>query len=387
MSTSFSRTLRALDADRFRGGLLVLAVCGLLLAAWLAWFFLADVALYEVTDDARLEVDREPHVVMSLVTGRVVDNRMVIGREVAEGDVLVELDADAKRFELEENWAEVKSAERQLDRLRTEIAEQKQALERAMEAEGSAVAEAEAHRDEALEAARFAEQEAKRISSLREQGLVSASESEAAETEARSKRKGAEALDESVVRLRDDLKLAQSEKRAELSALERRAAEIEGRLESLAAVGHRLARELSLHTLRAPVAGRVGDVVPLRVGEVVTASTRLGTVIPEGEVRVVAQFLPYRALGRIREGQRGKLRLKGFSWVQYGSVDATVARVASEPQNGRVRVEMSLDAPESFGVPLEHGLPGTLEVEVERIAPAALVLRAAGGFVSHPVGP
>jgi membrane fusion protein (multidrug efflux system) len=29
-------------------------------------------------------------------------------------------------------------------------------------------------------------------------------------------------------------------------------------------------------------------------------------------------------------------------------------------------------------VPMQHGLPGTIEVEVERISPAALVLRAVG---------
>jgi len=66
-------------------------------------------------------------------------------------------------------------------------------------------------------------------------------------------------------------------------------------------------------------------------------------------------------------------------------VPATVNRVGKEPQNGTVRVELTLDEPDAFPVALSHGLPGMLEVEVERISPAALVLRAAGNVVSASV--
>ena len=54
VATPFSRTLRALKADSFRGSLLALACVIVLLGGWLAWFFLAKVARYEVTDAARL---------------------------------------------------------------------------------------------------------------------------------------------------------------------------------------------------------------------------------------------------------------------------------------------------------------------------------------------
>ena len=65
------------------------------------------------------------------------------------------------------------------------------------------------------------------------------------------------------------------------------------------------------------------------------------------------------------------------------TVAASVTRVATEPLDGRIRVELGLDQEVTFPVPLQHGLPGTLEVEVERISPAALVLRAAGKAVSR----
>ena len=61
-----------------------------------------------------------------------------------------------------------------------------------------------------------------------------------------------------------------------------------------------------------------------------------------------------------------------------------MSRVSSELRDGSIRVEMAIadDTPE--GLPLQHGLPGTAEVEVERVSPAALVLRAAGKILGRP---
>ena len=56
MSTVF-RALRSLEADRFHGSLLGLLLAAALLVAWMAWFLLARVALYETSDTARLELD------------------------------------------------------------------------------------------------------------------------------------------------------------------------------------------------------------------------------------------------------------------------------------------------------------------------------------------
>jgi hypothetical protein len=99
---------------------------------------------------------------------------------------------------------------------------------------------------------------------------------------------------------------------------------------------------------------------------------------PEAEIKIVAEFEPSDALGRIHASQKARLRLQGFNRAQYGSIPATVDRVADEIRDGKIRVELTVDPDPSFTVPLQDGLPGTLEVEVERISPAALVLRAAG---------
>ena len=81
------------------------------------------------------------------------------------------------------------------------------------------------------------------------------------------------------------------------------------------------------------------------------------------------------------------MRLTGFPWTQYGTLPGTVAQVGGEIRDGRVRVEFLLTDHPTVPISLEHGLPGTLEVEVDRVSPATLVLRSAGQLVIGGNGP
>jgi hypothetical protein len=45
MAIAFSRTMRSLDADDFRGPRVVWLVAGILLAAWTWWFFTAQIPI------------------------------------------------------------------------------------------------------------------------------------------------------------------------------------------------------------------------------------------------------------------------------------------------------------------------------------------------------
>jgi membrane fusion protein (multidrug efflux system) len=78
------------------------------------------------------------------------------------------------------------------------------------------------------------------------------------------------------------------------------------------------------------------------------------------------------------------MRLDGFPWAQYGTIPVKVDRVAREIRDGLVRVEF---LPDSQGVSnplLQHGLIGSVEVEIERASPAVLTLRAAGQTLAKP---
>ena len=82
-----------------------------------------------------------------------------------------------------------------------------------------------------------------------------------------------------------------------------------------------------------------------------------------------------------------RLRLDGFPWAQWGMVSARVRTVGAEAREGAVRVELALVGRGETRIPLEHGLPGSVEVEVERVSPAVLLLRAAGQLVSRDEAP
>jgi membrane fusion protein (multidrug efflux system) len=356
----------------------VLGVC------WSAWFFFSNVSLYAVTTTARLEVDEEAHPVEAPISGRVIAVAVRLGSEVRQGELLVELDSEQIRFQLEEARAKRVGLVSQLDSLEKQIQAQTQALGQARRAESSAVEEVRAQYDEAASVAKLAEDEAERIERIYEQGLVSDSERKRAASEAEQKRSAALAIRRSLERLGADRRFDQSEKQALLAELERQAEVLQSDIATLEASTARLEHQLELHRITAPVSGRLGEVVTLQEGSYVESGDRLAAVIPAGVVRVVAEYDPQDALGRVRSNQMARLRLDGFPWVQYGSLPATVDRVATEPSNGKIRVELQVDPDHSFPVPLQHGLPGILEINVEKISPATLVLRAAGRLLAEP---
>jgi multidrug resistance efflux pump len=91
MAVVFSRATQALTEDHGRGSWWSLLVAAALLGIWGAWCCLARLAVYAVTDTARLEVERAAHPLETPVDGRVVATRLALGREVQEGEELVEL--------------------------------------------------------------------------------------------------------------------------------------------------------------------------------------------------------------------------------------------------------------------------------------------------------
>lgn len=358
-------------------GLLVGVV---LLGVWSVWFLGARVTLYELSDRARLEVNSGIYPIEAAFPGRVIASRLALGREVRPGEVLVELEADVQRLESVEERARLTSLSAQIARLKKELVDEEQAGRDEQQALSVARAEASARQREAEAESGYASKRAERLASLRAQGALTELDLAGAEAEALKRRSAVDALALGVNRLAADQRTRDSNRRARLGRLKREADSMEGQLRTGQATLARLGRELETYRIRAPVAGRLGEVVPLRVGAVVREGDKLAAVVPQGKLRVVADFEPGSALGRVRPGQSARLRLEGFPWTRYGSVDTTVSRVASEIRSGRVRVELALGAPTS--IPLEHGMPGTVEVEVERVTPATLVLRSAGKLLT-----
>ena len=384
MSGDFSSTMRSLNADRFRRSIAGLLVVAVLLGAWTAWLFLSRVARYETTDSARLEVDRAIHLIQAPYTGRVVKTGMVLGAQVSAGDLLIELDSNAERLQLEEERSRLRVLAPQIEALRQQEASTEQARSREQQATLSAIEEAKGRVREAEQSARFTDLEFDRLRQLRDARLIPERDFARGESDARKNHAAVESLQQVSIRLEREQQTRDSDRDAAGKRIQASIQQLEGQRTTSAAAIERLQYEIEKRRIRAPVSGRLGEAQTLRIGAVVREGDKLGAVIPSGTLRIVADFLPPAALGRIRPGQPVRMRLEGFPWAQYGSVAGTVSRVASEIRDGRVRVECSVSAHHATPIPLQHGLPGSVEVQVERISPAALVLRAAGQMVSAP---
>jgi membrane fusion protein (multidrug efflux system) len=377
MAATFSRTLRSLEADGSRSRVvdwLVLAV----VAAWAAWLVSGRVALYEVSESARLEVEGAAHPIASPVTGRVVETGMTIGREVHAGEVLIVLDDQVQRDSLREKRARSAALAERRAALGREIQAERQALAAHRQARTTAVEASRAQVAEAEARAALAERQLARVGALRARGAASVEEHQRAQAESRACRAAARALELTTARLGHDGAVQEGDRKIRLAKLEREAVELQGEAAVEEAAIRSLEHEADRRVLRAPISGRIGAVAAeFRVGSVVREAETLGSIVPRGEPRAVALF-PAAAIGRVRAGQVARLRLDGFPWTQYGTLTAQVAEVGDEAHDGLIRVELALGQDPLSAIPLGHGLPGTAEVEVERVSPATLVLRAAG---------
>ena len=162
MATGFNRTARSLAIDTPALALVLWALAAVLLGAWFAWFFLSRVTVYEVSQRARLEVRQSAHPVASAVASTVLVSRLALGRTVAAGETLVELDAGAETGRLREEQARLETFAPRLQSLQREMQDSRQALTQDQQAAQAAIAAARARAQEAAGAADFARETERR---------------------------------------------------------------------------------------------------------------------------------------------------------------------------------------------------------------------------------
>jgi membrane fusion protein (multidrug efflux system) len=383
MSSPFSRSLRALETDRSRTWWPA-AVAAVLLAAWAAWFTLARVPLYETSATARLEATASAHPVEARLAGRTMVVNLEVGARVRAGDVLVELEADGERLALQEARARLNALGPEIAAVRSEITAEERAIDDERRASIVGRDEQRALVREAEASQRVAEEDAARLARLKAKGVIPEAEASRARAEADRRVASAQAASAALARIEHDEKTRESDRRVRIQRLRGTLSKLEGDATTATATVARLEYELERRRFRAPVEGRIAEAADIRVGAFVDEGDRLAAIVPDGPLRVVAQFSPAAAVGRVRPGQPGRVRLLGFPWAEYGSLRARVSRVSHEVRDGLIRVELSVEAlPASL--PLSHALPGNVEVEVERVHPSSLVLRTLGGWLTRPV--
>lgn len=381
-ATAFVRTFAQVSDDQSRSTVWMLAVAMAVLAAWVCWAAWARVSLFEVSPEARVELDAAAYPVESPLEGRVVKSMLRVGPRVRSGDVLVEMDAVPNQLELQEERVREQGLRPELTRLQGQIAALEAAQLEDQQSARISAQEAENRVRESEIAAQASEQEYARSGKLYAEKLISDRDWEKATAETSRLQAVVATQRAAALRIPQDQIARDRERDVEVQHLRGNVAKLKAEGNADVAAVARLGYEVERRRVRAPIDGRIGEAAVLHVGAFLHQGEKLATIVPEGGLRVVAQYPAPAAFGRIRPGQTATLRLQGFPWAEFGTVSATVTSVAQEIRDGKVRVELAVDTNSNFRGQLQHGMPGELEITIERLSPLSLIARTAGQWLT-----
>lgn len=373
MAYDFRQSLRSVAPPRHALAVIATTLC--LLIAWGLWFAYGKVTVYVTAAASRIEVEGAPIPLESAVDGRVLSVALQLGAHVQKGDILLVLDAREAELKRAEQQAQQRAAAARLTALAQQIGAAKDALAQFQRLASVSHGEAAARSRAASAAADLADGEAQRGERLFASSTIAAAEYQRLSSTAVRQRATSEAMEFGMHRSVYEARVGESERAAALGSLKAEQYRIEGEQAERAANIHLLEIEIDKHTLRAPCAGTIGSVTPTAVGARLRAGTGLGSLVPASNLQLVAQLSAAEALGRVHTGQRARLRLDGFPWTQFGTVELSVARIAEEASAGKVRTEFTTSRASARRIPLQHGLSGSVEIEVDHVTPAWLVMR------------
>lgn len=382
MGVAFSRTTRALHGDRSLGSRLAIGIAVLLLLAWALWFAFGKVTVYEVSRAARVEVSSSSREVSSIRDGRLVATGLYIGRRVRAGEVLAQLDSEPQKLMLAEAEARLAAFPAHVEGLRKQLVAMDLAGSGARQARAAAIASAQARTRAAKASAEFDIELARRQRLDAQNGGAAAIDAARAEAEARRAAAARDATRHDEGRIVGEAVARNASIAGDAAQL---SAALEGAKGELAAQQAQVAQlryEVEARMIRAPADGVIGSIMSVRLGEAIRTGASLATIVPEGDLHIVAAFDPAKGLGRLSVGQPARLRLDGFAWTQYGDFQARVVRVAGESSGDALRVELTTARWANRGLPLRHGMTGQVEVAIEEVSPAILVLRAIGQMLA-----
>jgi multidrug resistance efflux pump len=372
MAINFSSSLAAIQADLHQRLLWILLIPAVLLVLWLGWLFMVPL---DITKQGKGTLQNgQPDIAITAgVNGRIGAIHLNTGERVNAGDVLIHLQADEERQlqSVQQALTEQEAAlaaqtlavQGQLEQLRIQLSaqvsalaslreqlvsvksrhQQQQALVELLARAGGAVSKIELQREQLQQ------------QSLYEQLLVSQQQVSAAEQALKQAQE-----QEKIARA--NFAQAQAEQQRSISGLQLQQAQL------TEALDHKM--------LRAPKSARVAEVMPLQPGQWVAAGTQLATLVPDGDLQVVANFDPADAQGYIRNGQTARIQMDSFPWLQYGAVSARVVQVDEADRDGRMRVVLALEPKNSLA--LRTGMTGQVIVDVASATPWQLLLQSLG---------
>lgn len=122
--------------------------------------------------------------------------------------------------------------------------------------------------------------------------------------------------------------------------------------------------------LYAPIDGVVKDLAINTVGGVVLEAQQLMLIVPEADQLEVEAWLPNQDIGFVQEGQAAQVKIHTFPFTKYGTVPATVTRIAGDavqPSAGQSEPAAARQGDLVFGMSLLLAR-NTLNVDGKRVA-------------------
>ena len=384
MAYPFQRTLRSLSGDELgiRVALMafsVAALCGLAV-----WALNARIPVLKVSTLGRIEPHNAVHRLEPPESGKVLRSNLALDREVTEGELLVEFESEDQRLELQQSESNLAMLARDLSSLGELIIQKKKELDQSVLADEAALREAEARSREIAPKFLLAQQRQRRVEESAP-GAISALEKLERKTESDELSRATETQPLALQRMQRDQAVRRTGLEGQLLQLRRDQHRLQGEVDRITINIAKLKYQIARRQVRAPASGQLVDVVELAAADYITQGQRLGTILAKGPLRVRARFAK-ETVGIIRPGQSAQLKLDGYPWSVYGTVRARVTSVGTEPTiqptaeavPGTVRVELEVAPPDDPRIQLQHGMTATVEVEVARVSPVALLLRAIG---------
>ena len=395
MAYPFQRTLRSLSGYESGTRAALVALCVIAVSGLAAWVTTARVPVLKVSTQARIEPHNSVHRIEPPEPGLVVRSLLELDKDVKVGDLLIELDTREQRLELAQSTSARVALEQDLAALTDQITNKEKELGASRLVDEASVREATAKEQELIPKRRLAEQR-EQLAARSPTGSMSALEKLERSAEAEEIRHTGETQALGVVRLQREHVARREGLTAQLLGLRRERLKGEGQLHALEIAIDRLEYQIEKKQVRAAASGRLVDVVELAAGDYILQGQRMGTILASGseKIRVRARF-PKETVGIVRPGQMALLKLDGYPWTVYGTVPARVTSVGTEPGiiatpeaiPGTVRVELELHTPQDPRIALQHGLTATVEIEVARVTPATLLMRAIGDWSYAPTDP
>lgn len=328
------------------------------------WSLWARLPVSAVVPCPVLDVGPALHVVTTPVAGQVSVTHLQVGREVQAGEILVVLESTDQRLQVEEAQHQLRALQAHHTARLQERAAIEAAWQAAQQGVPAALDEARARHHDAVLALQATQERQQKLGPL------------APLTALQAQQTAVETARVTVQRLEDEQQRHAAEWRVRLAQAQREAVALEGDITLATARLARLESALAARQLRAVMAGRLGTVAQAPPGTFVQAGERLALLGPFEAPTVTVALLPAVLPAPLRSGQAAWLLVSGGPGTPVWSLSATIVQATAAAPEASRRVVLHL-APDALAYwPLQPGVAATLALEIERVAPVILALRA-----------